>query len=146
MTDTQELKTVTKNSIIKLQQPYNFQAYNKIICIQPPEKFNPQKDVFKKWVENFESFMEKHNTIRDEWIEVLKTMLVDSCREKVKYMFKKPNITYNEITNFLHSCSTKKSTQDALKEFCERKKSPKETYYQFASDLENFSKYQRINY
>ena len=84
--------------------------------------------------------MEQHNTVRNEWTDVLKTMLIDSCRERVKYMFKKPNITYNEEVNFLALMFDKKeSSQDALKEFCERKKCPKETYYQFASDLENLA-------
>ena len=84
--------------------------------------------------------MEQHNTVRNEWTDVLKTMLIDSCRERVKYMFKKPNITYNEVINFLALMFDKKeSSQDALKEFCESKKCPKETYYQFASDLENLA-------
>ena len=84
--------------------------------------------------------MKQLNTVRNEWTAVLKTMLTDSGREREKYMFKKPNITYNEVINFLALMFDKKeSSQDTLKEFCERKKCPKETYYQYASDLENLA-------
>ena len=104
-------------------------------------KYNPITDKFDIWIDQFESYMKEHNNEVSTWINILKHMLADSCKEQIHYMFRKPGATYDEIKRniSLMYSSNLKGAEDTLKIFCERKKKHDETYYQFAAHLEQLA-------
>ena len=85
-------------------------------------KYNPLTDKFDIWIDHFESYMKEHNNEVSTWINILKHMLADSCKEQIHYMFRKPGATYDEIKRniSLMYSSNLKGAEDTLKIFCER--------------------------
>ena len=110
-------------------------------CTPQITKYNPLTDKFDIWIANFESYMKEHNNEVSTWINVLKHMLTDPCKEQILFMFRKPGATYDEIKRNISLMynSNQKGAEDTLKIFCERKKKPNETYYQFAAHLEQLA-------